>query len=157
MCLPVAYLVIHFLTITVMKLFTTFLVFFLLSALLSCTKEAVENADDTKCLRARFVSNYCPADKPLHLIQFLEPTEFGTPQKSQTSDSTLYFAAVLDLPESVQKRDAEFYMNFHFDQEAANKYNPEYCQTVFTIVKILVCDGVSNQSCQTSITKLRIL
>ncbi|MEO6287043.1 MAG: hypothetical protein ABIN80_06240 [Dyadobacter sp.] len=131
-----------------MKLFTTLLVFLLSVAALSCTDEAVDNADHADCVRAKFIANYCVSDKPLHLIQFLEPTDLATAQKSQTSDSTFYLAAVLDLPDSVQKIGAVFYMKFHFDQDAENKYRPKICQAVFSPVKILVCDSVSSQFCQ---------
>jgi hypothetical protein len=78
----------------------------------------------------------------------LEPTELATAQKYQITDSTTYLAAVLDLPDSVQKNGAVFYMKFHFDQDAENKYQPNICQAIFSPVKILVCDGVSSQSCQ---------
>jgi len=137
-----------------MKLFTTIMISFVLGAGLSCTDGSVDNVEETTCLRAKFIANYCPSGKALHLIQFLEPTELATAIKSQTSDTIRYYAAVLDLPESVRKPDTEFYLRFHYDQAEESKYRPKVCQQVFTDVKLIVCDGASKDSCQ-SITDAR--
>lgn len=131
-----------------MKFFTTLVAFFALGAILSCTDDAVQSTDDSTCLRAKFITNYCPADKPLHLIQFLEPTELATTYKSQTSDSTYYLAAVLDLPESVQHPETEFYIKSHYNQAAEAKFQPMACEAIFIPVKIIVCDIASKQSCE---------
>lgn len=136
-----------------MKPFTTLVAFFAMGAILSCTDDAVQSTDDSTCLRAKFISNYCPADKPLHLIQFLSPTDLATAYKSQTSDTTYYLAAVLDLPESLQHADTEFYIESHYDQAAETKYRPTVCQAIFSPVKIIVCDVASKQSCENSLTK----
>jgi len=115
-------------------------------SLFSCDNKSVDKNAKT-CLRARYIAEYCPSEKPLHLIEFLEPTEFATKQQSQPPDSARYLAAVLDLPESVQKPDTTFYIKFHFDRKAEKKYSPKICQSLFSIVKILVCEQVSKDAC----------
>jgi len=129
-----------------MNVTANFLTFWLAISILSCDKTSV-NRETKTCLRARYVSEYCPSAKPLHLVEFMEPTEFATKQQSQIPDSVHYMAAVLDLPESVQKHDTIFYLKFHFDRKAEKKYSPKICQSLFSIVKILVCEQVSKDPC----------
>lgn len=135
-----------------MKLFTTSLAFILAVALFSCTKESV-NADEGTCLRAKYIMGYCSSGKPLHIIQFFEQTEFANPITVQSPDSTIYMSAVLDLPESVQKKDATFFIKFHYDQKAEDDNRATYCETMHDKLKILTCDGISGESCQSSLTK----
>lgn len=135
-----------------MKLFTTFLAFTVSIALCSCTEKSVDG-DEGTCLRAKYVMAYCSSGKPLHVIQFFEPTGFADPVTVQSPDSTLYMSAVMDLPESVQKKDAVFFMKFHYDKKAEDDNRAEYCVTIHNKLKILTCDGISGESCQSSLTK----
>lgn len=124
-------------------------VFILMCALLhGCKNEKISGTDEAGCLKVKSVAEYCISEKPLYLIQFLQPTTLATQQKSDVNDSTIYLAAILELPESFQRRDSIFYMKSHYDPVSERKYRPSICQAVFGPVKILVCDEVSSQPCQ---------
>lgn len=118
-----------------------------LAAFYGCTKNDIEQQGETQCLKVRYHSTYCPSKKPLHLIQFLEPTRFAT--KQTVADSVIYLAAVADLPPGVQKNDSVFFMRFHHDPAVEEGLKPSICQAVFSLVTIVQCEGVSGESCET--------
>ena len=123
---------------------------FVLGAGLSCNDGSVDNVEET-CLRVSYIGDYyCSGKKTLHFIRFLEPTEFATKYAYVELDSTDYFAAVYNLPESVQKKDTVFYMKFHYDPKD-EKYQDRYCPANSLPVKILGCEEISQKSCLTSL------
>ena len=136
-----------------MKLLIKCLMFFVLGNLLSCTDGSVDNGNGETCLKAKYIMTYCRADKPLHVVEFLVPTDYGTKISSQNPDSTHYLAAILELPESVQEKGTTFFMSFRYDDKIQNMTESYPCEAIHTKLKILVCNEVSFESCQSSLSK----
>jgi hypothetical protein len=102
--------------------------------------------DDDLCVKVHYVSEYCAEQKPLHLVRFLEPNRYAS--SSTDHDSTVYWAAMIDLPKGVQKTDSTFYMYFHYNKKLAKSRKPSICQALFSTVNILVCDMVTIDPCK---------
>lgn len=136
-----------------MKLFITCLMLIVLGNLLSCANESIDNGSGETCLKAKYIMTYCPSDKPLHVVEFLAPTDYGTKVSSQNPDSTRYLAAILELPESVQERETIFFMSFRYDDKIQNINEPYPCQAMYSKLKILICNEVSFEPCQSSLSK----
>ena len=134
-----------------MKLFTIIMISFVLGAGLSCTDGSVDNGNGETCLKAKYIMTYCRSDKPLHVVEFLVPTNYGTKVESQNPDSTHYLAAILELPKSVQKKDTTFFMSVRYDDKIQNITESYPCEAIHTKLKILVCNEVSFESCQSSL------
>jgi hypothetical protein len=117
----------------------------------SCADDSVGNLDDRECLLARYQSDYCPANERLGVIQFLEPSKLASKimyqQVPQDSDSSLYLAAVLDLPESVLKSDTTFYIKVRRDLKRESTIKFGYCPAIYGSHNILVCEEISEQPC----------
>lgn len=105
-----------------------------------------DRKDGAQCVKVRYSIEYCAEAKPLHLVTFLEPNTYATPVARR--DSTVYLAAIIDLPEDVQKKDSIFYLYFHYDKKLAKSREPKICPAMFSSVNILVCDIVSNDPCK---------
>jgi hypothetical protein len=137
-----------------MKSFTTLTFALVLGVALSCTDEPVNKETDFECLPAKFVARYCSANEGLSFVAFLKPTALATQVDVDNSDSTKYVAALLDLPKSVQRIDTTFYIKVRRDPERESKIVINTCPAIYTKVNILVCEGLSPQSCQPSQAKL---
>ncbi|KAA6439312.1 hypothetical protein FEM33_13665 [Dyadobacter flavalbus] len=101
----------------------------------------------TFCAQAKFVRRYhCTSSESVQVVELMLPNPLATPIAGNDSTVTRYFAAMLDLPDSVLVAGKTFYMQFHRDKAREKKANVLYCTMEFAPVNILVCENVL-QSC----------
>jgi hypothetical protein len=117
-------------------------------ALLSCKKDKTEPGSEIQCIPAVYLTTYCPAKTETHLVRLLKPTSYATRLDSDSQGNEFYVAAVINLPQSLVRRDTVFQLQFHYDPKAElqNKASG-YCNTNIAPAKMVVYDGVSETDC----------
>jgi len=130
-----------------MKIITLAILFLVLLSAGSCSENETVTEVEYECLPAVYVTNYCPANEQLSFVKFLKESRLASSSQSIYSDSVSYVAAVLDLPKEFQKIDTVFYMRVRRDPVRESKVKITYCQAIFSIVNILVCEAVLNEGC----------
>lgn len=117
-----------------------------LGFIFSCEKK-MDLRSETFCVQARFVRPYhCSSSEPIRVVELLSSNPLATQIAANDTAAARYYAAMLDLPDSVASVGKTFQMQFHRDKAREKKANVGYCTLEYTTVNILVCEGVS-QSC----------
>jgi len=117
-------------------------------ALLGCNKDNAGPVSKIQCIPAVYLTDYCPTKKETHLVRLLKPTPYATKMESSSPGNEVYVAAVINLPQSLTKRDTIFQLQFHYDPQAEldNKaVGP--CNANIAPAKMVVYDGVSEAVC----------
>ncbi|PSL31516.1 hypothetical protein CLV60_103382 [Dyadobacter jiangsuensis] len=118
-----------------------------LLALISCKKDKTEPVSEIQCIPAVYLTQYCPTKTETHLVRLLRPTPHATRMEGG-SQGEFYVAAVINLPQSLIKRDTIFQLQFHYDPEAEQQNKAVgYCNANIAPAKMVVYDGVSESEC----------
>lgn len=117
------------------------------AVLLGCDREKPEAVSSMQCIPATYVANYCPTKKPTHLVRFLRPSKYATQLDTNNRGGIVYMAAVINLPEQLQKRDTVFQLQFHYDPAVERGNLPVYCNTNLMPTKMVIYDGTSSIEC----------
>ncbi|SDF53810.1 hypothetical protein SAMN04487996_11198 [Dyadobacter soli] len=116
-------------------------------AFLSCNKDNTEPVSDIQCIPAVYLTSYCPTKTETHLVRLLRPTQYAT-RMDGSEGKEVYLAAVINLPQSLIKRDTVFQLQFHYDPNAEQQNKAVgYCNTNIAPAKMVVYDGVSESEC----------
>lgn len=117
-------------------------------ALLSCNKDNTGPVSEIQCIPAVYLTSYCPTKTETHLVRLLKPSPYTTRMESGSQGNEFYVAAVINLPQSLVKRDTVFQLQFHYDPKAElqNK-TVDYCNANIAPAKMVVYDGVSEPDC----------
>lgn len=114
--------------------------------LTSCEKN-VDFRSETFCVQAKFVRQYhCTSSEPIQVVELMSPNPLATRTTRNDTSVARYYAAMLDLPDSLAIVDKSFYMRFHRDTAREKKAKMGYCTMDYAPINILVCEGIS-QSC----------
>lgn len=116
-------------------------------SVLACDREKPEPVSPMQCVPAKYVTNYCPTKKPTHLVRFLRPSRYATQLDTNNNGGIVYMAAVIDLPEKLQKRDTVFQLQFHYDPAVERGNLPVYCNTNLMPTKMVIYDGTRSTEC----------
>lgn len=114
--------------------------------LVSCEKN-LEFRSETFCVQAKFVRPYhCTSSEPIQVVELLSPNPLATRTTRSDTSVARYYAAMLDLPDSVTAVNKTFYMRFHRDTAREKIAQKGFCTMEYAPVNILVCEGIP-QSC----------
>ena len=119
----------------------------ILVSFLACDGQKMEPISSIQCIPAVYLANYCPTKKATHLVRFLKPTQYATQIDTNNRRGIVYTAAVINLPERLQKKDTVFQLQFHYDPTVERGNQPVYCNANLTTTKMIIYDGTSNTEC----------
>ncbi len=97
---------------------------------------------------AVYLTSYCPTKTETHLVRLLKPTPYAPKMERGSQSNEFYVAAVINLPQSLFKRDTVFQLQFHYDPKAELENKAAgYCNANIAPAKMVVYDGVSESDC----------
>ncbi|GGC14879.1 hypothetical protein [Dyadobacter sediminis] len=112
----------------------------------SC-EDRTDVRSETFCAQAKFVRRYhCTSSESVQVVELMSPNPLATQFTVNDTSAVRYYAAMLDLPDSVLVADKTFHMQFHRDKAREKKANVLYCTQEYALVNILVCESIL-QSC----------